>query len=80
MKRIASVWRGPWRRWLAAAPAVAQEQRASIEGTVEDSSGGVLPGVTVEARSPVAGRRAEHGDRPDGHLPVSGAARPAATR
>jgi hypothetical protein len=32
--------------------AVAQEQRASIEGTVRDSSGGVLPGVTVEARSP----------------------------
>ncbi len=36
----------------AAAPAVAQEQRASIEGTIRDSSGGVLPGVTVEARSP----------------------------
>jgi hypothetical protein len=35
-----------------AAPAVAQEQRASIEGTVRDSSGAVLPGVTVEARSP----------------------------
>ena len=36
----------------AAAPAAAQEQRASIEGTIRDSSGGVLPGVTVEARSP----------------------------
>src|SRR5262245_2023625 len=35
-----------------AAPVTAQEQRASIEGTVRDSSGGVLPGVTVEARSP----------------------------
>jgi hypothetical protein len=30
----------------------AQEQRGSIEGTVRDSSGAVLPGVTVEARSP----------------------------
>ena len=34
------------------APAAAQEQRASIEGIVRDSSGGVLPGVTIEARSP----------------------------
>jgi hypothetical protein len=34
------------------APLSAQEQRASIEGIVRDSSGGVLPGVTVEARSP----------------------------
>ena len=33
-------------------PLSAQEQRASIEGTIRDSSGGVLPGVTVEARSP----------------------------
>ena len=30
----------------------AQEQRGSIEGIVKDASGGVLPGVTVEARSP----------------------------
>lgn len=37
---------------LFATPAVSQEQRASIEGTVRDTSGGVLPGVTVEARSP----------------------------
>src|SRR5262245_65732081 len=35
-----------------ATPASAQEQRASIEGTVRDSSGAVLPGVTLEARSP----------------------------
>ena len=34
------------------APAAAQEQRGSIEGIVKDSSGAVLPGVTVEARSP----------------------------
>jgi hypothetical protein len=33
-------------------PAAAQEQRGSIEGTVKDASGAVLPGVTVEARSP----------------------------
>src|SRR5215468_7074198 len=32
--------------------AAAQEQRGSIEGVVKDSSGAVLPGVTVEARSP----------------------------
>ena len=32
--------------------AAAQEQRGSIEGTVRDSSGALLPGVTVEARSP----------------------------
>ena len=36
---------------LFAWPAVAQEQRGSIEGVVKDSSGAVLPGVTVEARS-----------------------------
>jgi hypothetical protein len=33
-------------------PIAAQEQRGSIAGTVTDASGGVLPGVTVEARSP----------------------------
>jgi hypothetical protein len=37
---------------LIAAPVAAQEQRGSIEGTVKDSSGAVLPGVTVDARSP----------------------------
>src|SRR5439155_2557519 len=35
-------------------PTAAQEQRGSIEGVVKDTSGAVLPGVTVEARS-VAG-------------------------
>lgn len=34
---------------LMAFSAVAQEQTASIEGTVKDASGAVLPGVTVEA-------------------------------
>ncbi|MPY87124.1 MAG: hypothetical protein GEU99_04300 [Luteitalea sp.] len=38
-----------------ALPAFAQEQRGSIEGTVRDSSGAVLPGVTVEARAGVRG-------------------------
>jgi outer membrane receptor protein involved in Fe transport len=35
-----------------AASASAQEQRGSIEGVVKDSSGAVLPGVTVTAKSP----------------------------
>src|SRR5687767_4715130 len=37
---------------LLAMPAAAQEQRGSILGVVTDASGAVLPGVTVEARSP----------------------------
>ena len=32
-------------------PAVAQEQSGSIQGVVKDAQGGVLPGVSVEARS-----------------------------
>jgi hypothetical protein len=35
---------------LLATPAWAQEQTGAIGGTVKDASGGVLPGVTVEAR------------------------------
>jgi hypothetical protein len=38
--------------WVLAFPAIALAQSA-IAGTVRDSSGGVLPGVTVEAMSPV---------------------------
>lgn len=34
--------------------AAAQEQTGSIQGVVKDASGAVLPGVTVEARSPAA--------------------------
>ena len=34
-----------------ASPLAAQETRGSIEGIVKDASGGVLPGVTVEAKS-----------------------------
>jgi hypothetical protein len=40
---------------LLAGPAVAQEQRGSIDGVVKDSSGAVLPGVTVEAHSSGSG-------------------------
>ena len=40
---------------LFAGPATAQEQRGSIDGVVKDSSGGVLPGVTVEAHSSGSG-------------------------
>jgi len=35
---------------LLAVPVMAQEQRGAIEGMVKDSSGAVLPGVTVQAR------------------------------
>ena len=35
-----------------AAPAAAQEQRGSIVGTIKDSSGAVLPGVSVTASGP----------------------------
>jgi len=38
---------------LLSVPAVAVAQEASIAGTVTDSTGSVLPGVTVEATSPV---------------------------
>jgi hypothetical protein len=38
--------------FLSALPALAQEQRGSIEGIAKDASGALLPGVTVEARSP----------------------------
>jgi hypothetical protein len=38
-----------------AMPAFAQEQRASIEGIVKDSSGAVMPGVTVEAKNEAIG-------------------------
>jgi hypothetical protein len=40
---------------LAAFPLAAQEQGGSIQGVVKDSSGGVLPGVLVEARTANAG-------------------------
>ncbi len=36
---------------LLALPALAQEQRGSIEGVVKDASGAILPGVTIEVKS-----------------------------
>ena len=36
---------------LAAWPAAAQDVRGSIEGNIKDTSGAVLPGVTVEAKT-----------------------------
>lgn len=38
-----------------AMPAAAQDQRGAIEGIVKDSSGAVLPGVTVEAKNVAVG-------------------------
>src|SRR5262245_24183665 len=50
---------------LAAAPPCAvdafAQERASIVGVVQDSSGAVLPGVTVEASSPVLIERVRSG-------------------
>ena len=51
-------------RWLVcaitlltlAAPAAAQEQRGSIVGTIKDSSGAVLPGVSVTAAWRISSR------------------------
>ena len=37
---------------LCAAPASAQFDTAQVSGTIQDNTGGVLPGVTVEASSP----------------------------
>lgn len=42
---------------IAALPAFAQEQSAAIEGLVTDSTGAVVPGATVEARSASGGVR-----------------------
>ena len=36
---------------LLAWPLAAQDQRGTIEGTVKDTSGAVLPGVTIEAKT-----------------------------
>src|SRR5260221_14583699 len=38
---------------VALLPAVASAQTSGIAGTIKDPSGAVLPGVTVEAASPV---------------------------
>src|SRR3989442_15597334 len=46
--------------WLVIVPSMAHAQ-ASIAGLVRDSSGAVLPGVTVEAASPVLIERTRSG-------------------
>ena len=59
MKSVCEFWPRQWRMttaammWMAliAMPSVVYGQ-ASIAGTVQDASGAVLPGVTVEAASP----------------------------
>ena len=46
-----------------ATPALAQEQRGSLEGTIKDAQGAVLPGAVVEARSAaLIGVRSETAD------------------
>jgi hypothetical protein len=50
MRRVIKV--GVLLAWLSALPGVVFAQ-ASIAGIVKDASGAVLPGVTVEATSPV---------------------------
>ncbi len=40
---------------VAVQPAAAQETRGSIEGIVKDSTGGALPGVTVQAKQTATG-------------------------
>ena len=39
------------------APLVRAQQSSGITGIVKDTSGAVLPGVTVEAASPIADRK-----------------------
>ncbi len=41
--------------WLAAGPAAGQEFRGSIAGTIADSSGGVLPGVSLTVTNAATG-------------------------
>src|SRR5687768_12117197 len=51
MKRIATGAGTVMLLLCLAATAAAQETRGSIEGVVKDTSGAVLPGASVEARS-----------------------------
>ena len=57
---------------VMAGPSLAQEQRGSIEGVVKDSSGAVLPGVTVEAKAANGARD----QRPSATAAASTASRP----
>ena len=61
-------------------PAVAQAQ-ATITGAVRDTSGAVLPGVTVEAASPALIEKVRTGrDRRHRPVPDSSICVPASTR
>ncbi len=56
---------------LAAAPtAVAQVGNATLQGTVKDSSGGVLPGATVTATNTQTGQRREAFSDADGRYTI----------
>ena len=53
-------------------PVAAQEQTGQIQGSVKDSSGAVLPGVTVEITNTSTGSvAADRGHRRQRHLPCS---------
>ena len=45
-------------RWCDLPAAQAQTSNATLQGTVTDSSGGVLPGVTVRLQAPATGLHA----------------------
>ena len=61
---------------LGLAPGAFAQASASIAGTVRDSSGAVLPGVTVEASSPVLIEKIRTGgDRQRGPVPDRATAR-----
>jgi hypothetical protein len=55
-------WSVRWRRvttvaicgFVACLPSIASAQGSAISGTVTDATGGVLPGVTVEASTPAS--------------------------
>ena len=65
---------------LYALPVHAQEQSGSIQGVVKDTSGAVLPGVTVEARSPALVGASDSDQRGGWQLSISAHCRPGRTR
>lgn len=65
--------------WLAVlglvpAPAALAQFRASVQGSVQDASGGVLPGVSVVLRSVDTGRRLETVTSAEGFYSIGGLA------
>ena len=66
---------------LALLPVAASAQTSAIGGTVKDTSGAVLPGVTVEASSPALIEKSAIGrHRRLGHLSDHARSGPAPTR